>query len=151
MELRGTRRALDNMHRMLVAEKARVRVRSRTAAGKAATKRGRAPKMPRIDVGDFVLVALPEKRAHKLEFNWQGPYVVKAPRMTESPVRSAQGEPHIDVSSHVFVVHLVDDEDNTMDVHVSRMRRFSAKTMGTNVDIDELARHDLQQLEVEEF
>ena len=51
----------------------------------------------------------------------------------------------------MFVVHLVDDEDNTMDVHVSRMRRFSAKTMGTNVDIDELARHDLQQLEVEEF
>ena len=97
VELQAARRSLDNMHRRLAEHKATVRVRSRTVAGKASTKRGRRPMMPRIDIGDFVLVALPEKRSHKLEFNWQGPYVVEAPRMTENPVRSAQGVPHVDV------------------------------------------------------
>ena len=109
-ELVALRTGLDDMHRQLAKHKAAERLKSRTAAAKAASRRGRQPRMPRLDIGDFVLVALPERRRHKLEFNWQGPFVIMAPRMSDLPVRSCQGVPHIDESSHVFTVHLLGDK-----------------------------------------
>ena len=75
--------------------------------------------------------------------------MVDSPRLSDLPVRSSQGVPHIDNSSHVLTVHLLGDDTHTLDAHVSRMRRFAASDVDVPIAFATLAQHDMQKLEIE--
>ena len=97
----------------------------------ARTKEARAKALPRICVGDYVLVAMAKPRS-KLQMTWTGPHQVLGPR-TDTPF--------------VWYTEPLGSPAGTkpMQVHVVRLRRFSNAALATDADAQQLlaaARND---------
>ena len=88
--------------------------------------------LPRVHIGDFVLVAQKTRRS-KVSMTWTGPHNVVGT-----------------VNPFVWIVEPLGAQPgkHQMEVHVARMRRFSNAALGTRVDMDRLraaARRDFPQ------
>ena len=101
----AAKEALNAMHKRLIAKTVEQRRRSRKRSAKSEA-RGKPVYMPRVNVGDLVLISLPEQRKHKLEFNWRGPYQVLRPTQTDTWTMSAHGVDDDDEYREPFRGHL---------------------------------------------
>ena len=90
----------------------------------AKAKAGRAKALPRICVGDYVLVAMPKPRT-KLQMTWTGPHQVLGPR-ADTPF--------------VWLVEPLGAPPGTKPIqaHVVRIRRFSNAALATDADAKQL-------------
>ena len=141
-ELKESRRALDLLRRRLAVDKTEVRRQQRKRS------RGRKTKTLTLEPGDRVLVALPRAGMQKHQLFWQGPYVVKEPYNTDSPIRYCPAA-GINDCSLLYVVHPQGRPDETRVAHAERLRKFAAKDVDMPVEVIDSAQHDARQYQVD--
>ena len=84
-----------------------------------------ANKLPRLSVGDLVMVAIHGRRKHKNTFKWHGPFEVAAAQ-----------------SRWVYKVRHIGDTGAGKPVHIQRIKRFSDNSLGQRAELSEMARRD---------
>ena len=145
------RTAMQFLHRRAVRTKVESRKDKRDRiAGRKKSRR------PRLNVGDYVLAALPEQRTHKYELSWHGPWRIERP--INPPAYSVRSSfdydgPNISDCTRVYEISLQGQPTTTKVVHISRMRKFHSKLIGANAPLDKLlaesAQHDFSQFVID--
>ena len=110
--------------------------KQRRANRRLARQREKKERMPRIEVGDFVMChgTLPGhlRPRHKAATRWNGPYEVMDA-----------------LTPFTRDVRIIGSEDGGTTVHVNRITRFSGAELEKRVDLIKSAQHDAAQFEVE--
>ena len=139
-EVAAVREALAGLHRRVAVTKRQARARSRAAANKKNKKLFNQD----FSIGDFVWVARPKGApTDKLAFEWQGPFEVVRPYLTDAAVLSSPAD-GIDVSTHIYEVRLVGRKE-IIRAHCSRMKLYLKADQTPPAEVIEVAHHDLGQ------
>ncbi len=111
--------ALHEMHGSMCTRRAQ-RWRKRDS------KRSRNAPLPKMNIGDLVMVARHSRAAHKVTFRWNGPYQVVGT-----------------VNPFVYQVKMIGVDKKPKAVHVQRLKRFSANDIGHDAELRQIAQQDL--------